>query len=91
MGLEAGSGLLLLTLKLVPPESDNAAKPCISLLVGTVLFIEHGEFSLALRVIFWCRLGDCPRCHAHRITLPTHLSHFSLLIPVLIFPLTSGG
>ena len=88
-GLEAGSGLLLPTLKLVLPESDNAAKPCISPLVGTVLFLGRG--SLASRVIFLCRLGDCPRCHARRVTLPTHLSRFSLLIPVLIFPLTSGG
>ena len=89
-GLEAGSGLLP-TLKLIPLESDNVAKPCISLLVGTVLFLEHREFFLASRVIFWCRLGDYPRCHARRVTLPTHLSRFSLLVPVLIFPLTGGG
>ena len=50
--LEAGSGFLLRTLKLVPPESDNAAKPCISPLVGTVLFLGRGGFSLASRVIF---------------------------------------
>ena len=50
--LEAGSGLLLRTLKLVLPESDNAAKPCISPLVGTVLFLGRGGFSLASRVIF---------------------------------------
>ena len=77
-GLEAGNGLLLPTLKLVLPESDNVIKPCISLLVGTVPFLEHREFSLASRVIFRCRLGDCPRCHARRVTLPTHLSRFSL-------------
>ena len=90
-GLEAGSGLLLPTLKLVLPESDNVTKPCISLLVGTVPFLEHRKFSLASRVIFRCLLGDRPRRHARRVTLPTHLSRFPLLIPVLIFPLTSGG
>ena len=55
-GLKAGSSLLLPTLKHLPPESDNVAKPCILHLAGPVLFLEHRELSLVSRVIFWCCL-----------------------------------